>query len=125
MPILSFKITGNVTGLEFDESSDHLITKLDLSECSTIDYLVCKCQELSELSLNKSNKLNYLDVSYNKLNTESLNALFISLPQNPNPWPDNEEEQDCYEFLTININSNRGTDDCDRSIAENKGWLFE
>jgi hypothetical protein len=55
--------------------------------------------------------LRFLDCSYNQLTSTALNALFETLPENNN-----------ISYKGIAITNNPGTGDCDKSIAENKGW---
>lgn len=84
------------------------LTTLDLDGCSSLGYLDCSDNNLISLSLHKNNSLQYIDISYNELNANALNKIFEDLPQG--------------NKSTIKIYGNPGTETCNKSIAENKGW---
>ena len=64
------------------------------------------------LDLSKNTSLTILDCVYNKLTSSALNALFETLHSNAGE-------------KIISILGNPGDKDCDRSIAERKGWTVQ
>ena len=88
------------------------LTALDVSKNPSLTSLECGSNQLTSLDVSQNNKLSMLDCSDNKLSTEALNALFRTLCTNNND-------------KSIYIGSNPGTDACDRTIAEKKGWIVE
>jgi len=122
-------ISSNIALSRLDCSKNNL-TKLDVSHNISLDYLDCSGNKLSDLDLSKnvnltifacnSNLLTNLDVSANNklfyfvcennnLTSESLNEMFETLHNN-----------DFRKFVFIALNP--GVDDCDKRIAEIKGW---
>ena len=81
-------------------------TSLDLSKNTELTYLWCGGQ-ITSLDLSKNTALTNLNVLFTKLDAAALNAMFRTLHSNAG-------EKIIYER----------TMDCDRSIAENKGWRF-
>jgi len=63
--------------------------------------------------VSRNTALNYLECNNNLFSANALNALFETLHNNT--------VSDC----DINIDENPGTDDCDKSIAEKKGWKIK
>ena len=109
------------------------LTSLDISKCSALTFLDCQGNNLSSLDVSKNtelkelrcnnNELTSLDVSGhtalttlwcqgNNLSAEALNKIFTDLPVTSGFG---------YKYI-IYIDSNPGTNTCDRSIAEKKGW---
>ena len=82
-----------------------------MSKNTELTNLYCSDNQLENLDVSKNTKLVVFDCSDNQLDTDSLNDLFGTLHSN-------------YISITKNIyiGSNPGTNDCDRSIAEDKGW---
>jgi len=90
------------------------LTKLDVSRNPALIMIYANRNQLTELDLSHNNSLELINCDSNQLTTEALNALFESLVENT----------DVRLTKTIYVRSNPGTDDCNKSIAENKGWLF-
>ncbi|MDR0794882.1 MAG: hypothetical protein LBE79_02330 [Tannerella sp.] len=86
------------------------ITELDVSKVTTLTTLSLKVNQLTSLDLSKNTVLAYIDIKANQFTASALNDLFGTLHGNGG---------------TINIAYNPGTDDCDKSIAEAKGWTVE
>ncbi len=97
----------NLTSLNLN--GQHL-TKLDLSKNVKLTTLDCECNKLSFLDVSNCTALTYLKCSSNKLTSSALNKIFEDLPQ--------------VERGYIYISFNPGDDTCDKSIAENKGWII-
>ena len=72
-----------------------------------VTTLRCSGNQLTNLDVNQNTSLTRLECQKNLFTAEALNALFSTLPVS------NGE---------VFIFDNPGTDDCDASIAENKGW---
>jgi len=108
----------------------HKLTSLDVSKNTALILLDVFCSQLTSLDVSKntalielrvSSQLTSLDVSRNtalkrldvsgQLTSSALNALFRTLHSNAGE-------------KYINIYNNPGANDCDRSIAESKGWTF-
>jgi len=121
------------TALTFLDCSNNQLARLDMSANSELAYLNCSYNQLTRLDMSKNTALAYLDCSYNQLTsldmsqnmaltilvcqanqltTAALQALFGSLHDNTIP----------RETKEIHIYRNEGENDCDRSIAINKGW---
>ena len=122
-------ITGNITSLMCAENQ---LTKLDVSANTTLLELQCLMNQLTNLDVSSNTELKYLSCGGNKLsildlsaNTEitilgcrdnsfdvnTLNTLFETLH-------DNEGAK------LIDVGNNPGADNCNQSIATNKGWTF-
>ena len=103
-----------------DVSKNHALTNLtcdrnqlkslDVSNNTALTLLGCSDNQLTSLDLSKNNALEGLHCGDNQLTTDALNAMFETLH--------------IANRIGINIRRNPGADDCDRSIAESKGWWF-
>ena len=87
------------------------LTTLDLSKNPELQSLVCKGNQLTGLDLSKNPLLKNVYIGENEMSAEVLNAVFISLHDNAKP-----DENIIY------IADNPGIKECDKKIAENKGW---
>jgi hypothetical protein len=106
--LTSLNVKG-ATALTSLECHDNQLTSLNVSKCTALTELRCWDNKLTSLDVSKNTVLNDLDCSGNQFSAKSLNALFRTLHSNAGN-------------KTIYIGSNPGTNDCDRSIATNKGW---
>lgn len=89
------------------------LTSLDVKSNSALKYLHCSNNQLTVLDISHNINLENLNIMKNKFTTETLNALFNALIKNT----------DVSVNKRVYIGDNPGTDDCDKSIAENKGWI--
>ena len=87
------------------------LTSFDVSKNTSLTHLFVS-GNLTSFDVSKNTALTKLYVRENQLTAAALNALFGTLHSNPGE-------------KTIYIHSNPGTADCDRSIAEHKGWTVE
>ncbi|MDR2651279.1 MAG: leucine-rich repeat domain-containing protein [Prevotellaceae bacterium] len=87
------------------------LTGLDVSKCPDLEVILCDNNQLTSLDVSKCTYIHYLDVANNKLTASALNNLFGTLPIKASG-----------NHANIYIKNNPGTDECDKSIAENKGW---
>ena len=87
------------------------LTAVDVSRNTALEKLRIRFSDyLTSLDLSKNIALTYVDVSGGQFSFEALNDLFGSLHGNGG---------------TINIFGNPGTDDCNKSIAQAKGWKVQ
>ena len=86
------------------------ITSLDVSKNTKLEILICNGQ-LTNLDISKNTALKLLGFG-NQLTVANLHDLFRALHSNMGE-------------KYIRIDSNPGAFDCDRSIAERKGWTFQ
>jgi len=98
-------IKGNIKGLNCYYNN---LTSLNVSGCTALTDLSCSGNNLTSLDVSKNTALTYLSCSSNNLTSAALNQIFRDLPQ--------------VTSGTISIYGNPGTETCDKSIAENKGW---
>ena len=89
-------------------SSQNQLTNLDLRENGELNRFDCYENRLSSLDFSNNQKLNYAVCSDNQLAVEELNALFSTF----------------YKGAAgkIFIGGNPGEKECDRSIANARGW---
>jgi hypothetical protein len=97
-------IGGNIQYLSINGNQ---LTRLDVGKNTALKELYCRENQLTSLNVGKNTALTYLGCYGNQFSAKSLNALFKTLHSNGG---------------SIYIGDNPGTNDCDRSIATNKGW---
>ena len=100
---------------------DIQLTELDVSKNIMLTILWCGFNQLTELDVSENVVLRRLSCGSNLLTTDALNALFSTLHDNifTYGWGGWGIEKE------ISIGSNPGTDNCDPSIAEDKGWTVD
>ncbi|MDL2302944.1 hypothetical protein LJC28_00975 [Dysgonomonas sp. OttesenSCG-928-D17] len=110
--LTSLNISKN-TALEALIIENNQLISLDLSMATMLKVLNCYNNQLTSLNVNKNTSLQYLNCGSNQQSATSLNTLFSTLLDE--------------DLLTkrINISNNPGTDNCDQSIAINKGWTVD
>lgn len=134
-PISSQSITiyGKVTGFD---CWGQKVNALDVSENTALQYLNCGENQLSSLDVSKNTELRDLVCYTNKslsslkisgsinsrieckgcnLSAETLNTIFKTLP----------DVKGMSGLKMLFIYNNPGSDTCDKTIAENKGWLVD
>jgi hypothetical protein len=96
--------------------SGNQLTKLDVNNCPALMSLHCSDNHLTTLDVSKCTTLWSLSISKNFFSVNALNTLFGTFHSNKIPSG--------YEpnYPHASIGNNFGTDGCDISIAENKGW---
>ena len=94
------------------------LTTLDVSGLKALEYLECDYNNLTSLDIKGCSSLTYVDCSHNKLSAEALNEIFNDLPQGIT-WTD--KYGDKLQSI-IYFDRNPGSNTCDKSIAEKKGW---
>ncbi len=98
---------------------DNQLTTLDVSRNTALTYLDCRWNQLTTLDISSKTPFTHLYCNGNLLTTSALNDLFISLRDAPHSFT--KQGPIDYPFW-IYINDNPGTDNCDVSIAQAKGW---
>ena len=104
------------TALESLSCFKNQLTSLNVSGCTALESLNCGYNQLTSLNVSGCTALCIdsfvLSISSNQFSASALNSVFATLPiRDNNP--------------TISIWGNPGTNDCDKSIAENRGWVVE
>ena len=94
------------------------LTSLDVSGCTALTELECDGNNLTSLNVSGCTALTYLNCEDNKLTSSALNQIFRDLPQGKT-WTEGHGRT---EQSSIIIYDNPGSNTCDKSIAENKGW---
>ena len=94
---------------EFYCNGNHQLKTLDVSNNIKLTKLECSENQLTSLDVSNCAALKELYCSGNQLTASALDALFETLHSNQGD-------------KSINISNNPGTADCNRSIAEGKGW---
>jgi Leucine-rich repeat (LRR) protein len=87
------------------------LTGLDVSKNTALTELYCGENQLTGLDVSKNTALATLYCNSNQFSTEALNALFETLHDNK-----------INLGKEVKTGNNPGTDACDISIAEKKGW---
>ena len=110
------KCVGTFTSLDVSKNTaltqldcSGALTKLDVSKNTELTVLDFQRNKLTSLDVSKNTALTVLVCYYNPLTSSELNALFETLHSNAGE-------------KKIFIGYNPGVADCDRSIAERKGW---
>ena len=88
------------------------LTSLDLRKNTALEELYCSENKLTSLDVSKNTALSEVACTLGKLTAPALNALFKTLHDN---YVKNGKK-------TIYIQENPGRFECNRSIAEAKGW---
>jgi len=88
------------------------LTSLDLSRNSKLFWVNCYRNQLTSLILGSHPQLWTLICTTNNLNKEALNNIFGTL------------NNSLLHVKNLYISGNPGSAECDRSIAEEKGWKF-
>lgn len=88
------------------------VTDINVSCNNELINLICTNNKLTSLELSSSLVISRLDCRRNHLTNNALDDLFEKLPPPTGI------------FRKIKIKDNPGTDTCDKSIAENKGWCI-
>jgi hypothetical protein len=100
--------------------SDNQLTTLDISKNIELENLYCYGNQLTVLDVSKNIKLRKLYCFNNQLSSQSLNALFHTLPIIHN----NTALSAFIVRSSIDVSGNPGVKNCNKSIAENRGWTI-
>jgi len=99
----------NITHIRFEDNGTYILTELDVRYNTSLMFLYCCKHQLRGLDVSGNTNLYSLSIRSNNLSSPALNSLFESLH-------DNDFDKG------IDISFNPGTDNCNKKIAENKGW---
>jgi len=84
---------------------------LDLSKNPSLEYVSCYSNQLTKIDVSYNLKLHSLMCENNKLSAKALNDLFETL-----------HHFKLGRTKVVSIPENAGAADCDKTIAEDKGW---
>lgn len=122
MEISHLDLSGVKTLVSLD-CSENKLTALDVSTNTALNRLECDFNELKSLDVSNNKTLKLLSCVGNQLSANALNDIFRSLPH--------YRGLEYKEIGVIYIShrhpgprDNPGVWDCDRSIAEERGWIF-
>lgn len=107
------------TALTYLRCSSNDLTSLDVSKNTALIVLECGGNQLTSLDVSKNKALGELSCRGNELTSTVLNKIFTDLSQGKT-WVDEEGDT---RTCQIDISNNPGSDTCNKSIAENKGWI--
>ena len=94
------------------------LTSLDVSKCTALTALACYRNQLTSLDVSKNTALQEIECEGNEFTSTALNKIFTDLPKGKT-WVD---EDGYTRQSNISVGHNPGSDTCDKSIIENKGW---
>jgi hypothetical protein len=100
-------------------TNNHL-TVLDVSKNTALTTLECDFNQITSLDVSKNMALTTLYIVGNQFTASALNDLFRTLPD----YSGKESVGAAIYISTYRDSGNPGNLDCDRSIAEKRGWSF-
>lgn len=107
--LTTLDVSKNTALIQLDCAYNQL-TALDVSKNTALVWFWCSDNQLTMLDISKCTKLaDEFHCSDNKFSSSVLNQIFKDLPTTGG---------------YISISGNPGSKICDKSIAENKGWMF-
>ena len=108
----------NMTELVSLAADNCQLNTLHFDNCTKLEQVWCHRNQLTSLDVRTNVELRMLACGVNLLSADALNDLFRGLPymSEHNPY----WEFDCP--LKMSVINNPGADDCNYSIAEEKGW---
>ncbi|TVQ09757.1 MAG: hypothetical protein EA361_14890 [Bacteroidetes bacterium] len=109
--------------LKMLDCRNNKLTALDVSANTALNRLECDLNQLTSLDVSKNTSLSLLSCVGNQLSVNALNDLFRSLPHKRG-LEYNEVGDIFISFRNFGPRDNPGVLDCDRNIAEEKGWFF-
>ena len=111
--LISLDVSHN-TRLRMLDCNGNLLYNLDVSQNTELITLNLNRNQITKLNLGSNIMLQNLMCRSNQLTSDALNEMFGTLHDNIITGIIKE----------LNINYNPGTNECDMSIAEKKGWIF-
>ena len=123
LTFLSLSYGSQLTSLDVSKNTalttltigDSQIKNLDVSRNTSLKSLIISRSQLTTLDLSANTALTSLSVLQNQLTAAVLNELFKTL----------KDKHVTGGTKHITIRGNPGFSDCNRSIAEEKGWFFQ
>ena len=106
--ITSLDVNNNIMLKELNCFNNQL-ESINVSNNTLLTFLDCGKNQIADLDVSNNILLINLSCSYNIMSFNSLNDLFETLHNYPG-------------FKMIHIGYNQGTESCDQSIAQDKGW---
>jgi len=101
------------TVLEELGCENNQLVNLEISNNVALRRLYCWINQLASLDASKNEELQVLNCCKNNFSDTALNALFDTLY---------DRSSTTKISAKVSIYGNPGTDDCDKTIAEGKGW---
>lgn len=95
---------------------DNKLKNLDVSKNANLQWMNCRINNLENIELTSNSKLERLYADNNNLSAQVLNNIFSALPV--------VDSSGSSGSITLRIYDNPGYDNCDQSIAINKGWVI-
>ena len=111
------------TKLKKLECGENQLTTLNASKNPALEELRCYANQLTSINVSNCEKLEIIVCTDNKLSEEALNTLLSALCVAV--YEEDPYYMEFYEFKQIYIGGNPGTETCNRTIAEKKGWKVE
>jgi Leucine-rich repeat (LRR) protein len=108
------------TALTYLLCSNNQLTGLDVSKNIALNDLECNHNQITKLDVSKNKTLNILSIVGNQLTAAALNDLFGTLPD----YSKTDIGGSAIFISNRSGSGNPGNLDCDRSIAEKRGWHF-
>ena len=107
-------IANHNTALEILNCSVNQLSSLSVSNNTALKWLIFADNQITNLNLSSNTALSLIDCQNNQFSDFQLNSLFDSLHGNT-----------VDGGKSILISGNAGAAACNKSIAENKGWIVE
>ena len=117
--LTTLDVSNNVA-LEYLGCGYNQLTTLDVSKNRMLTHLNCSYNQLTTLDVSHNTELRFLYCQYNLLTASALNDLFRTMPKKSDLYAKHGRYPD-FSY-TIYIHENPGTNNCDVSIAQEKGW---
>lgn len=103
--------------LQFLSCGYNKLTTINVMASTGLQVLNCPNNQLSNLDMCKNTELYLLECKSNKFEVSGLNELFGTLHDNDNSLSSDGKKN-------ISITDNPGANNCNKDIAEKKGWFF-
>jgi Leucine-rich repeat (LRR) protein len=108
------------TTLKYLKCNRNQLTALDVSKNIALISLECNYNQITKLDVSKNRVLNILSIVGNQFTAAALNDLFGTLPD----YSKTDISGSAIFISNRSGSGNPGNLDCDRSIAEKRGWHF-
>ena len=88
------------------------ITSINLNGCTSLEYMMLYDSNLTELDFSSCSNMKEFDIRYNNLNTEAIDAMFVSLP----------DKNEDFDGGSYRLTGNPGANSYDVNAAIMKNW---
>lgn len=113
-------MSGNITLFDCNTMG---LTKVDLSQCNTLNELYVYQNELSNLSVGNNKNITWVDCSRNNISGKAMDEFITSLPDRSK-----EEKKGAIGLIDNTDTSNPDKNVCTKAqveAAKNKGWIVK